>query len=377
MPAGDLPRVLLLHNRYRSDGGEERSVAATAELLRARGHEVVVLERRSGEAGRVAAAAGMLGGGLHPEAVTRAVREFGADVVHAHNIHPLWGPRALAAAREAGARVVVTLHNFRFACSIGIAYRDGAPCFRCRGRVTFPGLRLRCRGSLPEAAVYTAGLAWHQPDLVSAVDRFLTVSGATASRLVEMGVPSSRLSVLPNFSFGFAPSSAAADGDYALVAGRLVQEKGLDVAVAAASAAGVPLVVAGAGPDLERLRGLAGPGVRFVGHLPGSELASLRAGAGAFLAPSRWEEPCPFAVIEAMADGVPVLASTLGGLPELVGEGSTVPPDDVPAWVAALRELWADRRARGEATLTRAREHLSADTHYAGLLAAYEGRDGD
>ena len=55
-----------------------------------------------------------------------AVEQVGADVVHAHNLNPLFGPRALEAARAAGARVVMHLHNYRLFCAIAIAYRDGA-----------------------------------------------------------------------------------------------------------------------------------------------------------------------------------------------------------------------------------------------------------
>src|SRR3989440_7375480 len=112
---------------------------------------------------------GLLSGGLSPVEVKDAVRRIDADVVHAHNLHPMLGWRALAAARAAGARTVLHLHNFRLFCAIGIAYRDGAPCFRCRRGRTLPGLRLRCRGSVPEAAVYAAGLLRQQPRLLQGV----------------------------------------------------------------------------------------------------------------------------------------------------------------------------------------------------------------
>src|SRR5437868_6341794 len=145
-------RVLLLHNRYRALGGEERTVADMAALLASRGHEVDLLERSSQEAGRVRAARGLLRGGVDEDEVSRAARQMDADVVHVHNVHPLFGWRALAAARAVGARTILQLHNFRLFCAIAVAYRDGAPCFRCKGRNTLPGLRLRCRGSIPEAA---------------------------------------------------------------------------------------------------------------------------------------------------------------------------------------------------------------------------------
>src|SRR5918999_3972945 len=157
------PRVLVLHNRYRIEGGEERSVALQLEALRAAGVEHRALERSSSEAGRARAAMALLGGGEQPEEVAAAVRQLGADVVHAHNTLPLIGPRGLAAAREAGARVVAHLHNVRLFCAIGVASRDGGPCFCCRGRLTLPGLALNCRGPLPEAAVFAPAPGGHPP----------------------------------------------------------------------------------------------------------------------------------------------------------------------------------------------------------------------
>jgi glycosyltransferase involved in cell wall biosynthesis len=372
-------RVLLLHNRYRAEGGEERAVADLEALLRSRGHDVELMERSSAEVGRARAAGALVRGGTDPEAVADAVRRLRAEVVHAHNLHPLFGRRALAAARAAGARTVVHLHNFRLFCAVAIAYRDGAPCFRCRGRDTLPGLRLRCRGSLPEAAAYAVGLSAQQPGVFAHADAFVAVSEATAARLIELGLPAARTRALTNFvaAGAFAARSEAAAGGYALVSGRLVEEKGFDTAIMAARAAGVALVIAGSGPDEARLRALAaGAEVRFTGHVAPPELARLRAGAGAVLVPSRWEEPCPYAALDALAAGVPVLASDRGGLPEAVGAEAVLAPGDAARWAEALARLWGDpaRRAeRGTAALERARRLFSEDAYHERLLEIYMG----
>lgn len=369
--------ILLLHNRYRATGGEERAVAEMAALLERRGHEVDLLERSSASAGRGKAALGLLAGGLDPSEVGRAVRRRRAEIVHAHNIHPLFGWRALAAARSAGARTVLHVHNFRLFCAIGIAYRDGAPCHRCRGTAMLPGLRLRCRGSLGEAAVYAAGLHSQQPRLFANVDRFIAVSSRTAARLGELGLPGSRTVTVPNFvrPDALAADSESATGTFALVSGRLVQEKGFDTAITAARGAGVPLVIAGVGPDEQRLRALAaGADVRFAGQLAEDQLADVRARAALVLAPSRCEEHCPYAVLDALAAGVPVIASDLGGLPELVGPEAALPPDDPGAWTAAVTELWSDpaqRLARGRSGLMRARQSFSEDRFYDTLMGVY------
>jgi glycosyltransferase involved in cell wall biosynthesis len=374
--------VLILHNRYRAAGGEERSVMEIARLLRARGHAVEVLERTSQTAGRGRAGRALLRGGLDPEATERAVRAHRADVVHAHNIHPLFGARSLAAARRAGARVVMHLHNYRIVCAIATDYRDGAVCTRCRGRNTFPGVRLRCRGNLPEAVAYGAGLARQQRAIVRAVDRFVAPSAFAARRLREQALGDAPMSVIHNFvgADEFAGTPPVARGGHALFAGRLVEEKGVDTAILAAARSGVPLAVAGAGPDLARLQKLArdhDARVTFLGRIPPEQMMSLRAHAAFVVAPSRWDEPCPYSVIEALAAGLPVLASGRGGHPELVGTDRVLPDRDVDAWAAAMRAMWDDDAARihrSEEALARARELFGEERFYSALMDVYEDR---
>ena len=380
---GELPRVLVLHNRYRARGGEERAAAELAWLLGERGHEVRLLERDSGElsgaAGQLRGGTALLRGGDDPGEVAEAVRDLGADVVHVHNPLPLFGHRALSAAREAGARVVMHLHNYRLVCAIGIAYRDAAPCTRCQGRDTTPGVRLRCRGGIAESLTYAAGISLGQPRLLESVDRFVVTTQGALRVLGELGLDLPDHDVFPNFlpETAFAERSVADSGGYALFAGRLAEEKGVDTAIDAAGKAGVPLAIAGSGPDEERLRELAarsGGDVRFLGQLDATEIAAARAGAAITLLPSRWHEPCPYAVSESMASGVPVLVSDMGGLMEMAGRESTLPPADATAWAAAMEKLWSDpglRSERGEAAIARARERFGADGYYERLMACY------
>jgi glycosyltransferase involved in cell wall biosynthesis len=367
----------MIHNRYRALGGEERAVADISGLLTRRGDVVERLERSSAEVGRVTAARSLIAGGHDPDEVAQAVQRTAAEVVHAHNVHPLFGWRALAAARAAGARTVLHVHNFRLFCAIAVAYRDGAPCYRCRGRNTLPGLRLRCRGSVSEAAVYAAGLRRQQPHLFEHIDRFIVVSDAHGKRLRELGLPAEKTVALPNFipSAQFAESSRADEGQFALVAGRLVEEKGYETAIRAARGAGVPLVIAGQGPDEPRLRRLAdGNEVRFTGLVSPTALADLRRQAAVVLVPSRCEEACPYAVLDACADGIPVLGSNRGGVPELIGADSALDPEDPEAWAQALHELWSDparRRRLGGELLERSRERLGEASYYERLMGIY------
>lgn len=371
--------VLILHNRYREVGGEERAVELHARALERAGVPHRLLVRESAEAGRAQAATAMLRGGDRPEDVATAARELGARVVHCHNMQPLLGPRALAAAREAGARVVLHLHNFRLFCAIGVAFRDGAPCFRCHDGRTLPGLVLNCRGSLPEAAVYAAGLARQLPQVLEAVDRFLAPSAYAAGQLVRLGVPGDRIDALPHYlpAEGLADESQADTGSYALAAGRLAAEKGFETAVEASARAGVPLMIAGDGPLRPALRRLIGERrapVELLGRVDEPELRRLRRGAALALVPTRGAESFGFAALEAMGAGLPVVATRAGALPELLGEERCVPRDDPDALAAAMRSLWDEpnsRREEGDALIARARERFSEARFRDALLDLY------
>jgi glycosyltransferase involved in cell wall biosynthesis len=309
--------------------------------------------------------------------VAAAVGELRADVVHAHNMQPLIGPRGLAAARAAGARVVLHLHNARLFCAIGVAARDGAPCFRCRGRNTIPGLVLNCRGSVPEAVAYAAGLALHQPLALSSTDRFVAPSRWAAGQLARLGVPADRLEVLTHYlpAEELAPESRAHQGRYVLAAGRLSPEKGLDLAIEAARAAQVPLWIAGDGPSRAELERLAvGAPVEFLGGVPREQMPALLRGAAALVLSSRSHEFSPFSVLEAMGAGVPVVATRGGGVPELVDDSRCVPMGDARALAARLAALWRDpelRRTEGELLRLRAAERHSEARYVRDLLGLY------
>ena len=290
----------------------------------------------------------MLRGGLQPDEVAGAVRHTRARVVHAHNLNPTLGWRALAAARSAGARVVLHLHQYRLVCAIGVCFTRGAECTRCHGRNTAPGVILNCRGSWGEALVYGAGLALWQRRLARQVDAFIVPSQFALRRLREMGAAIEDAHVVPHLVRGFASSPAPNADGHAFIASRLAPEKGIDIAIEACRIAQVPVVIAGDGPERQRLASVGGA-VRFVGPVDASELRRLRATAGLALMPSRSGETFGIAAAEAMAAGLPVAASRIGALPELVPDDWLVPPGDANALAAAIVGLRGDAEAGAQA----------------------------
>lgn len=368
--------ILFLHHRYRSQGGEERSVEDAMWVVRERlGEDVELLARDSDATSRRRAAAGLLAGGLDPDEVARAVKRTGARIVHAHNVHPTWGWRALAAARAAGARVVLHLHNYRLVCAVSTCYTQGEDCTRCHGRNALPGVKLRCRGGVAEAALFAAGISLSQRRLIAQADAFAVPSLSARERLRLLGAPLpwERIHVVPGLVRGFAERSRAAEGTYAVVAGRLAPEKGIEDAAAACRAAGLRLRVAGEGPERDRIAAAA-PEAELLGRLSRPDLDELMAGAALALFPSRSAETFGLAAAEAMAAGVPVVGTRIGALPDLLAAEDLVAPGDVGALAEVAGRRYGDGAA-GERAIARAREAAGPERAAAALAAVYEAAE--
>jgi glycosyltransferase involved in cell wall biosynthesis len=173
-------------------------------------------------------------------------------------------------------------------------------------------------------------------------------------------------------------SSSRFDGRYAAYVGRISREKGLDVLLEAARQTGLPVRIAGdpAGhpSSVERAPG----NVRFVGRLDRAGIAGLLAGARFLVTPSIWWEVFGLVAAEAMSREVPVIATSMGGLPEVVEHlrtGLLVPPNDAGALAGAMRRLWslapADRAAMGRAGREIVQRRFSPDVFYGNLMRAY------
>jgi glycosyltransferase involved in cell wall biosynthesis len=217
------------------------------------------------------------------------------------------------------------------------------------------------------------------------VDALVCPSAYLAERAVAWGVPLARVSVIPNAAPAL-PALAereaerarfAVDGPMLAFAGRITRQKALGVALEALSRVdGVSLLVAGEGPDLDDVRreatgrGLDGR-VRFVGPLGRDDVLALFRAADASLLSSSWEN-FPHAVVEALAVGTPVVATEVGGVPELVRDGENgllVPAGDPAALAEAIRRIVGEPglRDRLAAAAPRSVEHLRTDELYARL----------
>ncbi|HYC57227.1 MAG TPA: WecB/TagA/CpsF family glycosyltransferase [Candidatus Binatia bacterium] len=381
-------RVLLVHNFYRQPGGEDYAFHAEAAVLARNGHEVKRFERASADAtdslsGLLRTAMATAWASETAAALESEIRAFRPDVVHFHNTFPLISPSAYYTCRRAGVPVVQTLHNYRLLCAKAELFRDGAVCEDCLHGSSFSALRHRCyRGSLPGTVAVAGMLSMHHAigTWRHAVDRYVALTEFARAKFIEGGLPADRIVVKPNF-LNDTPPVRTTDGDFALFVGRLTDEKGIATLMAAWESLAIPLRIVGSGPWESRLRAWASkrPHVHIEGWLAPEHVRRRLTSARFLVMPSLWYEGFPIALLEAMAAGVPVLASRQGSLAELADESRgciPVDPGDAPALAAASLRLWQDaplNRFLSSRARNAFEASYDAEAGYRRLLELYEG----
>ncbi|GJG87400.1 glycosyl transferase [Gemmatimonadetes bacterium T265] len=354
----DRVTVALVHNYYQHPGGEDVVFHAEADLLERCGHRVLryTLDNAAiARTPRVALARATVWNGDAYRDLRRLLAGSGVDVVHFHNTFPLVSPAAYYAARAEGAAVVQTLHNFRLLCANANLFRDGHPCEQCVGRtVAWPGVVHGCyRGSRAASAVTGAMLAAHRAagTWSRAVDLYIALSEFARGKFLTHGLPADRVLVKPNF-VAADPGAGRHDGRFALYAGRLTTEKGVETLLAAWArlGPGYALRVAGDGPLAARAAATAG--VEWLGQQSKAEVIAAMQAATVLVFPSEWYEPFGLTLVEALATGLPVIASARGAAPEIIEDGVSgriVPPGDPDALAAAV--AWAFENPGALATM--------------------------
>lgn len=344
-------RILLAHNYYQQPGGEDRVFEDEARLLERHGHEVVrfVVQNDAVEAmGKAQLVRATLWNPETHDRIGALVRKHRVQVAHFHNTFPLMSPSGYRAARQAGAAVVQTLHNFRLLCLNAVLYREGHVCEDCLDRpLKWPGVLHRCyRESVAGSGVVAAMLGIHRflRTWEREVDFFIAPSQSAARTLGAAGLPTRNLLVKPHF-VDPDPGEGAGRGGYALFVGRLSHEKGIATLLNAWRDGErlPPLRIIGDGPLAPAVREAANrKGIQWLGRLSPDEVNRAMGDAAVVILPSECYETFARVAAEAFAAGTPVIASNHGAMAEIVEHGGTgllFRPGDAVALSAQVREL--------------------------------------
>jgi glycosyltransferase involved in cell wall biosynthesis len=393
-------RVLVIHTYYKLKGGEDSVVANEIELLRSQGLVVEQLSFSNSGSTLLKLIQVPFNYGSYQKTV-RKVQKFKPDVVHIHNLHFSGSASVIYALKKLNVPIVMTLHNYRLLCPSGSLYHDN--------HLFLDSLKPGFAWSAVKNGVYQNSKAitfWIAASMYlheklgtwKNINKFILL-GQHSRELFATSKLSSlagRMVVKPNFCFpvllagpitsnagasSAASSTIMGDQSYYLYVGRLTEEKGVPVLLDAFKDSAHQLKVIGTGPLEDMVQDYARKysNIIFVGAQPKDRVNVFIQGASALIFPSIWYETFGMVVIEAFSAGVPVIASDLGNIKNMVTDGvnglrfKAADPRDLKNKIEFFENLSREERAfyRQNARETYLK-HYSPEANAEQLLALYQ-----
>lgn len=382
-------KILVIHNRYRHEGGEEQVVGQEARLLTEAGHNIEFLFFDNlairNWLDKLKLSLRIF---YNPHSVAllkERISTFAPDIVHVHNFFPLASPSLFYVASRFHIPVVVTLHNFRLVCPSTVLFYKGKLYDRSI-RSWFP-VDAIIKGVYRNSRVQTAAsaLAFTAHNMMGTwrrkVDKFIVLTAFAETKFLEskLRIRRAQLVVKPNFVYD-PDGAAGVREDSFLYVGRLSPEKGLSVVLGSAAAFGFKLVIVGDGPMAEEVRQYAAQcdNISWLGFRDRAAVIRVMQTCRALIIPSVCYEGFPLSALEAFSTGTPVIASRLGSLKDIVQDGynglhfSVGDKCDLFRAVSVLREdpdLFARLCLNARRTYL---DHYTPAKNYEMLLSIYE-----
>lgn len=378
-------RVLYAYNKHRGHGGGGDYVAwATAEAARRYGLDVEVFTRSSDDLprnllGRAQAGLSVLYASESVRRIRELLASFKPDLVHIHEVFPLVSPWIIPECTRRGIPVVCTCIDYRLTCPVVIHYYKGEVCNRCSTHGEHWALLRNCRNNLTESLMVTlyAGMNRHFGLFSKHVSHFIAPSDFTRSWLIENGRFDADKVTAINCIVDIPEVEAEPEkGEYVAFAGRLTVEKGVIPFVEAARICGVPFKLAV--HEHSRITMDVPPDADIVITRSPEDLDAFYRGARVVVFPSLWFETFGLVGAEAMARGIPVVASKIGALGCLIEDGVDglhFEPGNAADLAEKVMRLWRDPRLcrqLGAAGRRKATECWNARIHFDRTMAVYE-----
>ena len=328
-------RILIVHNRYHYLGGEDAVVDAESRLLQKNGHKIQLWladnkNLSSGTIKKIKAAFNCTYSRAGKAQAAQKIAAFMPDIVHVHNFFPQISPAVYDACMDANIPVVQTLHNYRLICPGALLVRGRNICEQCITGSPYLSVHHACyRKSYLGTLAVARMIATHRKrdTWTNKVDAYIALTRFAKGKFLAGGLPEGRMHIKPNFVMDPLKTTTQFPPDKrsgVLFVGRISHEKGVETLVKAWSALDdkSQLKIVGDGPL--QLQITAGDGVVLLGHQSPQEVSRLMSKTQFLVVPSEcYEAGLPIVILEAFSHGIPVLASRLGAMQELVKEGMT------------------------------------------------------
>lgn len=317
--------------------------------------------------------------------LTGLIKETRPDIAHLHNIYHQLSPSILTPLTQAHIPTLLTAHDYKLICPNYRLYTHDGPCQRCVQSHPWHSVRHKChKNSRPASTLVALETALHRHRRAyQPLARIIAPSHFMRHKLIQGGLPAQKVVWLPHAvethpPHPIQPTPLAQRPPALLYAGRLEPEKGLHTLLAAAQQLpDITFLLAGTGSLADEIKQKRLANLHLLGKLAPGKLQQLRQEVRLEVIPSVWYEVFGMSAVEAMQTGLPVIASRIGGLPDVVQHEQTgllVPPGRVSNWVQAIQHLMQDTdyaQKLGDTGRDYAHTHFHPQKHTQALLQLY------
>lgn len=338
-------RILLVNKFHYLRGGSEKYYFELAQLLKSKGHTVGFFSMKheenitTGDAeyfveeidlntGSKLKALDVIYSRENKRLMAKALKEFKPDIVHINNFQRQLSASIIDAIKEKNIPIVMTAHDLNPICPASIMLYNGEVCDDCITKGYSQCIKKKCvKGSTLKSTLGVMEKKYYDIHKVfRKIDCIISPSEFNKNQLVNGKLKYNEIVALHNF-VNESERNDYVLGEYAFYLGRLSKEKGiLNLIEAIGDIPDAKLLIAGDGPERERIEAYISEHkldgrITLLGYQNQDSIHKYITNSRFVVIPSICNENCPYSVLEAMEIGKPIVASRIGGIPELIADG--------------------------------------------------------
>jgi len=322
-------KILLVHNRYQSKGGEDTVFDAEYKMLINNGDDVQTLifdnKKIVSFADKIYTSLNSFYNRNSARKMEDAILSFHPDIIHVHNFFYIASPSIFFVAHKYAVPVVMTLHNYRLICANGLLFRNVQVCTLCTKKVVpFDGILYKCfQNSNIGTASVSLMTSFHKiiGTWKHKVDRYIALSEFARKIFLESSLQLAPEQIITKVNFVEDPGPEILEReDYYLFVGRLSEEKRIQTVLKAQSKYKFKIKIIGDGPFRYIVENAASENenIEFLGIQSREFIIDMMKRSRALLFTSLWYEGMPMTILEAFSTGTPVISSDKGILSTLI-----------------------------------------------------------
>lgn len=316
----------------------------------------------------------------------KILKEHDIKVAHLHNIHHYITPAIVEVLHNRGIKILWTLHDYKIICPENSFVSNGKLCEKCMDGSFYHCAMNKCKKNsiLASSLASFEAYYYHKKKTYQLVDHYLCPSSFIRDKFKQFGFDEKKL-FLTNLCYDISrvdtfieqhksEGTQTGHAKFILYVGRLEDIKGVKTLIMAVKGTPIKLKIAGIGNAQEEIHSLvkreAISNVELLGLINKKEVFELTQKASFAVCPSEWYENFPFSISETFLFSKPVIGSNIGGIPELVLNGTTgllFEPGNVIELQSKLLQLWNNEdlaRSMGKNAREHAYELYNFDTHW-------------